>query len=125
MAVVEEDPRNQSEEDEQLEEAEVGEIEIEASDNIPPAVIEEAVKMEGRYALLGLLLGAIMIVAGLVFIVLGFSASIDITVEGGGTKGHIVTGSLGLVLAIVGSAVVYYTRYRVKIVIPKAGPAKK
>jgi hypothetical protein len=99
---------------------EIEEVEVESPGKVPPKVIEEAVKMEGRYALLGLLLGAIVVIAGLVFIVLGFTASVDITVEGGGTKGHIVTGSLGLVLALAGIALVYYTRYRVKIVTPKA-----
>lgn len=103
----------------QQQDLEIAEIEIDPSGPVPSKIIEDAVKMEGRYALLGLFLGAIVIVAGLVFIVLGFTASIDITVEGGGTKGHIVTGSLGLVLALAGIALVYYTRYRVKIVTPE------
>jgi hypothetical protein len=117
---VDEKPLKDQRRQQQDVDSEEVELEVDLSGDVPHQVIADAVKAEGRYALLGLLLGGIMIIAGLVFMVLGYSASIDLTIEGSGTKGHIVTGSLGFVVAVVGASIVYFTRHRVKIRAPKA-----
>jgi hypothetical protein len=75
---------------------------------------EKAIRFQSIYSGLGLALGGLVILAGLVLIFLGISGSVEIGFQGGGTKGHIATGSLGVVVALFGLGIIYLTRYIVK-----------
>lgn len=88
--------------------------EIEFDVNTPESVMQEGMKSEYRYARLGLVIGALVVLAGVVLIILGYSGSVDVTFQSGSNKGHLVTGSLGVVIAIIGLGVLFWTRPKVR-----------
>jgi hypothetical protein len=99
-------------------EFEVEELELEIPAGLSPKAVENLVESQRRYSIAGLVLGSIIIVGGAVLMVLGFTETVDITFESGGSKGHVATGSLGTVLALIGLAIVYFTRFKVKVKAP-------
>lgn|ERR1022692_4684717 len=88
--------------------------EVEFDVNTPESVMQEGIKSEYRYARLGLTIGALAVLAGVVLIILGYSGSVDITFQSGRDKGHLVTGSLGVVIALVGLGIIFFTLPKVR-----------
>jgi hypothetical protein len=82
---------------------------------LPDALIKQILDAVQRYAMLGLVLGAVIVLGGVILVVLGFTGSVDITFQSGSAKGHIATGSLGIVVTIVGAIIVYFTKPRVDV----------
>jgi hypothetical protein len=82
---------------------------------LPTVVLTTTLKNMQAYGMLGLVLGVIIVIGGLVLIVLGFTGSVDITFASGSSKGHIATGSLGIVVTLVGGAIVFFTKPRGEI----------
>lgn len=87
--------------------------EIEFHENTPESVVKEGIAREYNYARLGLIVGALTVALGAVLIVLGYSGSVDITFKAGSNTGHVVTGSLGVVIALVGFGILFWTRPKV------------
>lgn len=92
---------------------------------INPALPENAmnaiIEGEQRAARNGLVVGAIVVLLGVVLLILGVAGSVDITVTHGGSSGHLVTGAVGIVIALIGLAIIYATRYRVHTSPPAGG----
>jgi hypothetical protein len=99
--------------------------EVEFDVRTPEPVMREGIANEYRYAKLGLIVGALAMAVGAVFIVLGYTGSVDITFQSGSSKGHIVTGSLGIVIALIGAGVLVWTRPKVRITGQKERSKKK
>lgn len=93
----------------------IEEVEIDAGDGVRPGTIDKAVTLENVYAIIGLVFGVIIVLAGVALIAFGFTGSVDIAFESGETKGHLATSALGIVLVIIGAAIVYFTKPRIKI----------
>jgi len=93
------------------EEFDVDEIEFHV--DTPGPVMQEGIAREYSYARLGLIIGALTVAVGGVFIILGYSGSVDITFQAGSNTGHVVTGSLGVVIALIGLGILYWTRPKV------------
>ena len=89
--------------------------EIEFHENAPESAIKEGIAKEYSYARLGLIIGALTIAIGAVLIVLGYSGSVDITFQAGKNTGHVVTGSLGIVIALIGLGVLFWTRPKIGV----------
>jgi hypothetical protein len=94
--------------------AEFGVEEVEFDVSTPESVMQDATKREYQYARLGLVVGALVVLAGVVLIILGYSGSVDIAFQSGTDKGHLVTGSLGVVIALAGVAILFFTRPKVR-----------
>jgi len=75
----------------------------------------ELAKREWLYAVFGMILGAVLILAGIVLTALGVSASVDVTFQHGSTGGRVVTGAVGVVAIAIGGAIVYFTRLQIKL----------
>jgi hypothetical protein len=93
--------------------------EIELDPDLPPEILEQGIEVQRLYSILGLVFGVIIVLAGVVLMVLGFSGSVDIAFQSGTTKAHVVTGSLGIVVALIGAILVWVTRFKVRITRPK------
>ena len=91
----------------------VEELELDAG--LPPEIIATGIKAQRTYSVLGLVLGAIIVLGGVILIALGFTGSIDIGFHLGETSGHVVTGSLGIVLALIGGLAIWATRFKVTV----------
>jgi hypothetical protein len=74
-------------------------------------VIKDALRTERVYAFIGMLVGALVIVAGIVMIFLNISGQIDVTVHGS----KLNTAVVGIPMAVVGAWIIYFTRLRVKV----------
>jgi hypothetical protein len=88
--------------------------ELELDTPLDAATASDAIRREYRYATLGLIVGTIVVLAGVVLIVLGFTGAVDITFQSGKNSGKVTTGSLGIVVVLVGAAILVLTRPRVK-----------
>lgn len=80
------------------------------SDRLSKEVILQVLRGMQAYAMLGLVLGVLIALGGIALIALGFTGSVDITFQSGSSNGHIATGSLGIVVTIVGAAIVRFTK---------------
>lgn len=89
--------------------------EITLNAGTPEHVAEIALKGERLKTVLGLILGFFVIVLGAALAVLGYKGTVDFGLEVGGIKAHVVTGSLGIGLAVIGAVVIWWTRYKVTI----------
>ena len=92
----------ESQEAKKGEELEFNVEEVEFDVGTPERIMQEGIANEYRDARLGLIVGALTIVVGAVFIMLGYAWLVDLTFQTGSSKGHIVTGSLGIVVASSG-----------------------
>src|SRR5437773_188830 len=85
--------------------------EVELDPSVPSDVQKAALEAQSRYSQMGLVLGVIVVVGGVVLTALGYSGSVSIAFEDGTRKAKLVTGSLGVVIALIGLAVVWFTRF--------------
>lgn len=81
----------------------------------PPEVAEILTKAEQKNAFGGLVVGLIIIVLGVLLLLLGISGMVDFEIANGETKAKLSTGAVGAVVALIGLAVIYFTRMRVVI----------
>lgn len=95
-------------------EVESGAEEVEFHVETPESVMKEGMNQEYQYARLGLIIGALALVAGVVLVVFGYSGSVDVTFQSGSSKGHLVTGSLGVVIALIGLGIIFITLPKVR-----------
>jgi len=89
--------------------------EVKLDPSLPPNVINEAIHEQGRISTIGLVAGALFVLAGIVLMVLGFTGSVDINVRIGDMSGHLVTGSLGVLVALIGVVFIVVTNYSVDV----------
>ena len=78
-----------------------------------PAELEAAAAQERLYSYIGLVLGGIIVLVGIYFIAAGIggtSGTIKIPVPGGSTTVEIAAAPTGLVVALIGAAIVWITR---------------
>lgn len=81
---------------------------------VPPDV-NDAVRNEQSKGNKGLIIGALIILAGIVMIFGGITGSVDLVVKSGGTSLHITTAVVGVVVALIGLAVIIVTDPKVKV----------
>lgn len=81
--------------------------------NSGPTIAEITVKSEYRYATIGLIVGGLVALAGVVMILLNISGAIDLTIHVGDNEVKINTAVVGIVVTIVGAAIIFFTRARV------------
>ena len=88
--------------------------EVELDPTLSDEVQKEVLRGERLYAILGLVVGGLVLVAGIVLIVLGFSGSVEFGFTVGDASAHVTTGVVGIVVMVIGAGIVWATRYRVK-----------
>jgi hypothetical protein len=96
---------------------------VDIPSDLSPDLQKTIFKDERDNARRGLIIGSLAILAGVILIILGATATVDLTFSGGDSEGHLITGSVGLVIALIGLAVIFFTRYRVKVRPAKSGPS--
>jgi hypothetical protein len=87
--------------------------EIRLPPDAPPQTVDRAIRSTQLIALIGLLVGSIIILAGIVLLLLGLTSNVELTVAGEGVSAKVQTASVGVVVALIGLAVVWLTRQRV------------
>jgi hypothetical protein len=93
--------------------AQVEEVIIDAE--VDPTIIARAIETARQIALVGLGVGLICIISGVVLLVLGVSGAVTWTVSGLGASSELQTSATGVVIAVVGLAVIYITRLNVRV----------
>lgn len=95
---------------------------IDIDPKVDPEIQEKALRGELIYAILGLIAGMICVLGGIALIVLGFTGSVEIAFQSGEIEAKLATGSLGIVVVLLGGLILRFTRYRVRIA--KSGKGK-
>jgi hypothetical protein len=85
----------------------------------PPWLIKVIVDREYGYGNVALILGWIVVIAGAVMIIVGIAGAVDLTFDVGDTKIHLKTAVVGIVMAVIGAAIILSTRP--KIIFGKKG----
>jgi hypothetical protein len=80
--------------------------------SVDPKVIIDAMRGERLYAFLGLLVGALVIGAGILLIFLNVAGQVDLTFNVGGNESKLNTAIVGIPMAIVGALIIYFTRLK-------------
>ncbi len=83
-----------------------------------PSIAEIVVKNEYRYATIGLILGGLVVLAGIAMILLNISGAIDLTIHVKDNEVKINTAVVGIVVAFVGAAIIYLTKPRLTFATP-------
>jgi len=81
----------------------------------PPAVITNAIQAAMRIAMTGLVIGLVIVLAGVVVLVLGVTDAVTWKVSGLGGSSELQTGATGVVIAIIGLGVIFITRMNVRV----------
>lgn len=87
--------------------------EVSLDSSLSSDVIKDIVRGEKASSRNGLLAGLAVILLGAVLLLAGVSGAVDITFAGGGANGHIVTSAIGVIVVLLGGAIIYATRYKV------------
>jgi hypothetical protein len=78
--------------------------------NTPPAVLETAIIWTAVIAIIGLVIGGVIILCGVALIILGVSGTVTWEITGGGISTKLQTGVVGVVIAVIGLLVVFFSR---------------
>jgi hypothetical protein len=78
-----------------------------------PSIAETTVNHEYRYATIGLIIGGLVVLAGVAMILLNISGAIDLTIHVKDNEVKINTAVVGIVVAFVGAAIIFFTKPRV------------
>jgi hypothetical protein len=88
---------------------------ISVSPDLDPEVIKDALRSERVYAFIGMLVGALVIAAGIVMIFLNIAGQVDVTVNVGGHDSKLNTATVGIPMAVIGALIIFFTRLNVKV----------
>jgi hypothetical protein len=88
---------------------------VEFPSDLPPGVQKRLIRGEERSARRGAMIGALVIVLGILLLILGASGAVELSVKVGEFSGHLVTGALGIVVVLLGGFIIWATRQRVKV----------
>jgi hypothetical protein len=72
-----------------------------------------AIKSAEKIALRGMLFGFLVIAAGIVLILLGASGSVTLEFSSGDINSKLQTGVVGVVIALIGLGVIYFSRQKI------------
>ncbi len=100
-------------------------VSVNVDPTAPSEIQQQATAGERFYALAGMAVSALLAVAGVVLVILGFSGSVDFGFTVGGASAHVVTGSIGIVVVIVGAGIIWATRYTVTVTTQASGREPK
>jgi hypothetical protein len=78
-----------------------------------PSIAETTVNHEYRYATIGLIIGGLVVLAGVAMILLNISGAIDLTIHVKDNEVKINTAVVGIVVTFVGAAIIFFTKPRV------------
>jgi hypothetical protein len=86
------------------------------SPHLDTTVINDALRSERIYAFIGMLVGALVIGAGIVMIFLNIAGQVDVTINVSGHDSKLNTATVGIPMAVIGALIIYLTRLNVKVV---------
>jgi hypothetical protein len=73
-------------------------------------LLEKIARREYRYAMIGLILGALVLGAGVMMIFVRVSGAVDLTIHVGGSEIHLNTAVVGIAMAVIGALIILFTR---------------
>jgi hypothetical protein len=71
-------------------------------------VIAAVLRSERRYATIGLVIGALVIAAGIVMIFLNIGGQVDLTIQ----SAKVNTAVVGIPMAVIGALIIFATRFK-------------
>jgi hypothetical protein len=89
--------------------------EVSLHPSVDPAIQREALKGERSNARWGRVVGSSIMLAGIAITVLGFTGAVDIGIAIGDVSATVTTGSLGIVVLLVGAFVIWVTRFQYRV----------
>lgn len=81
----------------------------------PADVTIEALRVSKQVALAGLVIGFVIVLAGVVVLLLGVSSAVSWKVSGSWGSSELQTGATGVVVAIIGLGVVFISRLNIGV----------
>jgi hypothetical protein len=82
----------------------------------PPELAAALAKHQFIVALVSVILGTIVIIFGAVMCILGFAGTVSWKITGLGLSSNVQTGTLGIIIALIGLLIIYFNRYNVAVV---------
>jgi hypothetical protein len=90
------------------------------------AVVLAAIAASIKVAISGMVIGAAVIIGGIVLILLGVAGSVSWQITGGGINAKLQTGVVGVVITVIGLLIIFFTRQKVDATAaPHTAPPKK
>jgi hypothetical protein len=81
----------------------------------PPEIAKKAINADKTATSGGRVIGAILCLAGVVLVILGYSGNVTWKIVGGGISSSVQTGSLGIIILIAGVIVLWMYRSKITI----------
>lgn len=81
-------------------------------ENLPPhsPVIQQALRYQFIISVVGYIIGGIAVLAGILIFALGMSESVEWEFEGLGVTSQVQTSAVGLLISVIGAAVIWASR---------------
>lgn len=79
------------------------------------ALVEQAIKQEGRKSMAGILLGGFTMLGGVVLFAMGTAGSVTWTASTAGVRSDVSNAAPGAILFIVGLGIIWGTTQRIKL----------
>lgn len=90
-------------------------MQIHNPESVGKKAIGRMVDHEYRYGRLGLIFGGVVLLAGVVMIFVGVGGAVDLTFDLGDNQIKLKTAVVGVVMAVIGLALIIFTRPNVVI----------
>lgn len=89
--------------------------EIRLPPETPPEIVAAALRASTQVALAGLIIGFVIVIAGVVLLLLGVSKAVSWRVSGSWGSSELQTGATGVVVAIIGLGVIFISRINIRV----------
>ncbi len=104
--------------DEEGETFESEEVEYDPS-KVPPAIQKKLVEAERSNSRIGLIFGLVMVILGVGLVIYGAAGATDLEIKSAAETIKVTKAAPGVILIVLGAAVILYTRFKVKAVTKK------
>jgi hypothetical protein len=88
---------------------------IDLDSSLPAAFLSTASKYELLYAITGIVFGSLCLLGGIILLYCGISGVTDFSISLLGFRSKLADASPGTILFVVGAAIIWVTRFQIKI----------